>query len=303
MLHVFISAADDDIRPGSTGRAGAGLPRPPSSTRTGTPVPDGVPGRLAVKGPTGCRYLADDRQTVYVQDGWNITGDTYVRDADGYYWYQARSDDMIISAGYNIAGPEVEEALLGHPDVAGVRRGRRAGRSRAARSSGVRGPARRRDAATPRRSRSCRTSSKRHRAVQVPAPDRRSSTTAAHDQRQAPAVRAARAGRGPGRGHANRRRRHRRRGRQQPHRRQLRGRSSRSAGRPPAPASSSNAASSGPTPTRPATTTTPPSSAGSRRPKPYSTSASACPRSSVASPGSATRPTTRPGSGSATSST
>jgi 2-aminobenzoate-CoA ligase len=84
----------------------------------GKPVPDGTPGRLAVKGPTGCRYLADDRQRTYVQDGWNFTGDTYARDADGYFWYQARSDDMIISGGYNIAGPEIEETLLGHPDVA-----------------------------------------------------------------------------------------------------------------------------------------------------------------------------------------
>jgi 2-aminobenzoate-CoA ligase len=83
-------------------------------------VPDGQPGRLAVTGPTGCRYLSDPRQQTYVQHGWNITGDTYVKDRDDYYWYQARSDDMIISAGYNIAGPEVEEALLGHPDVAEV---------------------------------------------------------------------------------------------------------------------------------------------------------------------------------------
>jgi 2-aminobenzoate-CoA ligase len=83
----------------------------------GEQVPDGQPGRLAVQGPTGCRYLSGDRQLSYVQRGWNITGDTYVRDADGYYWFQARSDDMIISAGYNIAGPEVEEALLAHPDV------------------------------------------------------------------------------------------------------------------------------------------------------------------------------------------
>ena len=73
-----------------------------------------------MKGPTGCRYLSDDRQRSYVQGGWNITGDTFTRDADGYFWYQARSDDMIISAGYNIAGPEVEEALLGHPDVVEV---------------------------------------------------------------------------------------------------------------------------------------------------------------------------------------
>jgi 2-aminobenzoate-CoA ligase len=81
-------------------------------------VPDGEPGRLAVKGPTGCRYLNDERQLAYVQDGWNITGDTYIRDEDGYFWYQARSDDMIISGGYNIAGPEIEEVLLSHPDVA-----------------------------------------------------------------------------------------------------------------------------------------------------------------------------------------
>jgi 2-aminobenzoate-CoA ligase len=76
-----------------------------------------MPGRLAAIGPTGCRYLADARQTVYVQDGWNITGDTFVRDADGYLWYQARNDDMIISAGNNIGAPEVEWALELHPDV------------------------------------------------------------------------------------------------------------------------------------------------------------------------------------------
>ena len=81
-------------------------------------MPPGTVGRLAVRGPTGCRYLADERQTKYVQDGWNVTGDTYLMDADGYFWYQARSDDMIISAGYNIAGPEVEAALLTHPAVA-----------------------------------------------------------------------------------------------------------------------------------------------------------------------------------------
>jgi 2-aminobenzoate-CoA ligase len=73
---------------------------------------------LAVKGPTGCRYLADDRQRNYVQNGWNLTGDAYLMDEDGYFWYQARTDDMIISAGYNIAGPEVESALLLHPAVA-----------------------------------------------------------------------------------------------------------------------------------------------------------------------------------------
>lgn len=116
MLHIFISAADDDIRPGSTGRVVPGF-QAAILDDAGNPVPDGVAGRLAVKGPTGCRYLTDERQRVYVQHGWNITGDTYVRDADGYFWFQARNDDMIISSGYNIAGPEVEEALLRHPDV------------------------------------------------------------------------------------------------------------------------------------------------------------------------------------------
>jgi 2-aminobenzoate-CoA ligase len=116
MLHIFIAAADGDIRPGATGKAIPGY-RATILDENGAQVPDGEPGRLAVQGPTGCRYLSDPRQRTYVQDGWNITGDTYIRDADGYYWYQARSDDMIISAGYNIAGPEVEEVLLGHPDV------------------------------------------------------------------------------------------------------------------------------------------------------------------------------------------
>jgi 2-aminobenzoate-CoA ligase len=116
MLHVFISAAGEDIRPGATGRTVPGY-LAQIVDQDGEQVPDGQPGRLAVQGPTGCRYLSGDRQLSYVQRGWNITGDTYVRDADGYYWFQARSDDMIISAGYNIAGPEVEEALLAHPDV------------------------------------------------------------------------------------------------------------------------------------------------------------------------------------------
>jgi 2-aminobenzoate-CoA ligase len=116
MLHIFISAADDDIRPGSTGRAVPGYTAAILDD-DGRPVPDGTPGHLAVRGPTGCRYLRGDRQQVYVRDGWNVTGDTYVRDADGYFVYQARTDDMIVSAGYNIAGPEVEQALLGHPDV------------------------------------------------------------------------------------------------------------------------------------------------------------------------------------------
>jgi len=116
MLHIFIASADEDIRPGSTGVAVPGyIAR--ILDDDGNEVGAGELGRLAVKGPTGCRYLADPRQAVYVQNGWNITGDTYTRDADGYFWYQARSDDMIISSGYNIAGPEVEAALLGHVDV------------------------------------------------------------------------------------------------------------------------------------------------------------------------------------------
>jgi 2-aminobenzoate-CoA ligase len=116
LLHVFVSAADGDIRPGATGRAVPGY-RAAVLDADGRPAPDGTPGRLAVRGPTGCRYLADPRQATYVQHGWNLTGDTYVRDADGYFWYQARSDDMIVSAGYNIGAPEVEQVLDSHPDV------------------------------------------------------------------------------------------------------------------------------------------------------------------------------------------
>lgn len=117
LLHVFISAAGTDIRPGATGRPVPGYQAAILDER-GEPVPDGTPGLLAVKGPTGCRYLDDERQRAYVRDGWNLTGDTYVRDGEGYFWYRARNDDMIISAGYNIAGPEVEQALAAHPDVA-----------------------------------------------------------------------------------------------------------------------------------------------------------------------------------------
>jgi 2-aminobenzoate-CoA ligase len=116
LLHVFVSAADADIRPGATGREVPGY-HAAVLDADGNPVPDGTAGRLAVIGPTGCRYLADPRQANYVQHGWNITGDTYVRDSDGYFWYQARSDDMIVSSGYNIAAPEVERALEQHPDV------------------------------------------------------------------------------------------------------------------------------------------------------------------------------------------
>jgi 2-aminobenzoate-CoA ligase len=116
MMHIFISESGDAIRPGSTGRAVPGY-EATVLDEDGQPMTEGE-GRLAVKGPTGCRYLDDPRQANYVQNGWNLTGDTYRKDADGYYWYVARSDDMIVSAGYNIGAPEVENALLGHPAVA-----------------------------------------------------------------------------------------------------------------------------------------------------------------------------------------
>jgi len=117
MLHIFISAAGEHIRPGATGKPIPGY-RACVLDEEGNPLPAGEVGRLAVKGPTGCRYLADERQKSYVYNGWNLTGDAYLMDTDGYFWYQARTDDMIISAGYNIAGPEVESALLLHPAVA-----------------------------------------------------------------------------------------------------------------------------------------------------------------------------------------
>jgi 2-aminobenzoate-CoA ligase len=117
MLHIFIGSPEDAIRAGATGKPVPGYEARVVDDR-GNEVPPGTIGRLAVRGPTGCRYLADERQRQYVQSGWNITGDTYLMDADGYFWYQARSDDMIVSSGYNIAGPEVEAALLAHPAVA-----------------------------------------------------------------------------------------------------------------------------------------------------------------------------------------
>jgi 2-aminobenzoate-CoA ligase len=117
MMHIFIGAPERDIRAGSTGRAVPGYDAKVIDDE-GRDVAPGTIGYLAVRGPTGCRYLADARQAKYVQNGWNVTGDTYLMDTDGYFWYQARSDDMIISAGYNIAGPEVEAALLAHAAVA-----------------------------------------------------------------------------------------------------------------------------------------------------------------------------------------
>jgi 2-aminobenzoate-CoA ligase len=117
MIHIFISHAPDRVRRGATGYAIPGYEATVFDD-DGNPCAPGVVGKLAVKGPTGCKYLADERQTVYVQHGWNVTGDAYAMDEDGYFYYQARADDMIISAGYNIAGPEVESTLLAHEAVA-----------------------------------------------------------------------------------------------------------------------------------------------------------------------------------------
>jgi len=116
MMHIFISATGADIRPGATGRPLPGYEAVVLDD-AGQPAPRGVVGRLAVRGPTGCRYLDDPRQADYVVNGWNLTGDRYLVDADGYFWFQSRTDDMIVSSGYNIAGPEVESALIGHPAV------------------------------------------------------------------------------------------------------------------------------------------------------------------------------------------
>jgi 2-aminobenzoate-CoA ligase len=117
LLHIFISADEEHAHPGATGMVVPGY-QAQVVDDDGYPVPVGTVGKLAVRGPTGCRYLADERQTKYVRNGWNLTGDAYKMDADGYFIYQARTDDMIVSSGYNIAGPEVEDALLLHPAVA-----------------------------------------------------------------------------------------------------------------------------------------------------------------------------------------
>ncbi|UKA62486.1 AMP-binding protein [Arthrobacter sp. FW306-04-A] len=116
LLHVFISASGDDIRPGTTGRAVPGF-RAAILDDEGLELGPGAVGRLAVIGPTGCRYLDDPRQSNYVVNGWNVTGDTFTKDEDGYFTYQARSDNMIVSSGYNIGAPEVETAIDLHPDV------------------------------------------------------------------------------------------------------------------------------------------------------------------------------------------
>lgn len=117
MIHVFVSSTPEQVRRGAIGTVVPGYIAQVVD-QDFNPVPNGTVGRLAVKGPTGCRYLDDDRQQVFVQHGWNLPGDTFSMDDDGYLFYQARNDDMIVSAGYNIAGPEVEGALLLHEAVA-----------------------------------------------------------------------------------------------------------------------------------------------------------------------------------------
>jgi len=117
LLHIFISHTDKEARPGATGKPVPGYTAAILDDEL-KPLPPGKVGRLGIKGPTGCRYLGDDRQKQYVQGGWNLTGDAYLVDEDGWYVYQARTDDMIVTGGYNIAGPEVESVLLAHPAVA-----------------------------------------------------------------------------------------------------------------------------------------------------------------------------------------
>ena len=190
MLHIFIGSPDDEIRAGSTGRAVPGYEAKVIDD-AGHEMPPGIPGRLAVRGPTGCRYLADTRQTVYVQSAWNVTGDTYVMDKDRYFWYQARSDDMIISAGYNIAGPEVETVLLTHPAVAecGVvvraRRGARTYRQGLYRLASRRERLRRHDQNV------AGFREGGDRALQISARDRICRVAAAHADRKAAALRIA----------------------------------------------------------------------------------------------------------------
>ena len=190
MLHIFIGSPEDEIRPGATGK-----PVPGYEARVvdddGNEVPPDTIGRLAVRGPTGCRYLADKRQRQYVQNGWNITGDTYLMDADGYFWYQARSDDMIVSAGYNIAGPEVESALLAHPAVAecGVVGAPDEERGQIVKAYVVLRPGHSGDAATTKIAAGVRQGD--DRALQISPRHRIRHRAAAHPDRQAATLRAA----------------------------------------------------------------------------------------------------------------
>ena len=183
MLHIFISAAGDDIRPGSTGRAVPGYVATVLDD-DGQELPPGQPGRLAVKGPTGCRYLDDPRQAAYVANGWNLTGDTFSRDDDGYFWYQARSDDMIISSGYNIAGARGRGGTAQAPGGRRVRRRRRARRGARPPGQGVRGH-RREDVSAAELQDFVKAAD---RSLQVPPRDRVRHRAAQDRHRQAPAL-------------------------------------------------------------------------------------------------------------------
>ena len=189
LLHIFITNRLGDAKAGATGKPVAGYEAKIVDDDM-KDVPDGTIGHLAVRGPTGCRYLADDRQTKYVRDGWNLTGDDFVRDQDGVFHFMARADDMIISSGYNIAGPEVEAALLVARRRRRVRRGRRARRGARPDRRGARGAARRlrrrrglhQGAAGPRQG--------SHRPLQVPALGQVRLGPAQDPDRQDPAVQA-----------------------------------------------------------------------------------------------------------------
>ena len=184
MFHIFISSTPGDVRRGAIGQVVPGYSAKVVD-QEGAEVPRGRIGRLAVIGPTGCRYLDDERQRNYVKDGWNYPGDAFTQDADGYFFYQARDDDLIITAGYNVAGPEVEDALLKHPAVAecGVVGVPDEDRGMVVKAFVVLRPGQAGDAAHGQNTAGpCQGHAG---AVQVPAPDRISAQAAAHRNRQA----------------------------------------------------------------------------------------------------------------------
>ena len=192
MIHIFISHTPERARRGATGYAIPGYEATVLDEKARRCAP-GVVGRLAVRGATGCRYLADERQKNYVisegeMRGWNVTGDAYSMDADGYFFYQSRTDDMIISAGYNIAGPEVEGALLAHPAVAGMRRGGHRGRRARPDREGFRGAQARPCEGWGDGEGAAGSREELDRALQVSARDRVPRCAAAHRDRKTPTL-------------------------------------------------------------------------------------------------------------------
>jgi enamine deaminase RidA (YjgF/YER057c/UK114 family) len=183
MFHIFISSAGAEVRHAAIGKVVPGYTAKVVND-VGVEVPRGTVGKLAVIGPTGCKYLGDERQTRYVKDGWNYPGDAFVQDADGYFFYQARDDDMIITAGYNVGGPEVEDALLRHPAVAECAV---IGLPDEARGMIVKAFCVLKPGLHRRRGDGAHAAGTRqgdHRAVQVPTPDRVPRHAAAHRNRQ-----------------------------------------------------------------------------------------------------------------------